>query len=392
MTTGFVVSLAVRVFIIALIAFAVNTINHRASAAERHLVWMLSVVTIVALPFGLLFLPSLRVIPVSSVATGAWIAESHKDNPALRSLVAAIWIAGTVICLARLIAAHFRTRSIISRASSLDTWSHATGVAVRSSSDAAFTFSAGVFKPVIVLDTKALNWSDDKIRATLLHESEHVRRHDSASLLLSQIAVAMYWWHPAVWLISREACAERERACDDAVLRSGVSATGYGSHLAANAVVRKNHLAAAMLSHNNGLKDRIASLLDQRRNRAGVDRRRAIATTMYAIFVGVLTASASEMLNALPSMAPAVVIPAPQAPQIKAPPVPAKQHKIVSRPARKYRRKASPALDAQVTAMQAQIKPMQTQMVNVAMMAVRTAQMSQTVLGKMLAPRASKSQ
>ena len=60
MTIDLVVSLGNRILVLALIAFGANAARKGASAAERHLVWMLSLITMIALPVAALLLPVWR--------------------------------------------------------------------------------------------------------------------------------------------------------------------------------------------------------------------------------------------------------------------------------------------------------------------------------------------
>jgi beta-lactamase regulating signal transducer with metallopeptidase domain len=54
--------------------------------------------------------------------------------------------------------------------------------------------------------------------ALLAHELAHVRRLDGALNLLQVLVETLFFFHPAVWWISRQARAEREHCCDEAAL------------------------------------------------------------------------------------------------------------------------------------------------------------------------------
>ena len=60
-----------------------------------------------------------------------------------------------------------------------------------------------------------------QLEAVLAHESCHVRRRDNLTAALHMIVEGVFWFHPVVWWISAELVKERERACDEDVLRLG---------------------------------------------------------------------------------------------------------------------------------------------------------------------------
>ena len=54
---------------------------------------------------------------------------------------------------------------------------------------------------------------------------------DWAKLMLSRVAVAIFWFNPLVWLLAREAHQLREEAADDAVLAADIEDTEYANLL-----------------------------------------------------------------------------------------------------------------------------------------------------------------
>jgi hypothetical protein len=55
----------------------------------------------------------------------------------------------------------------------------------------------------------------------LAHEICHVRRRDNLTTTIHMLVEALFWFHPLVWWIGARLLSERERACDEAVVRSG---------------------------------------------------------------------------------------------------------------------------------------------------------------------------
>lgn len=80
----------------------------------------------------------------------------------------------------------------------------------------------GVFRPVLVLPGGIGDQlTDAELEAVLAHELAHVRRRDNLFAGIHSIVEAIFWFYPAVWWIGRRLIAEREYACDEAVLRRG---------------------------------------------------------------------------------------------------------------------------------------------------------------------------
>lgn len=58
-----------------------------------------------------------------------------------------------------------------------------------------------------------------QLEAVLAHEACHVRRRDNLTATIHMIVEGLFWFHPLVWWIGARLVDERERACDEDVLR-----------------------------------------------------------------------------------------------------------------------------------------------------------------------------
>lgn len=86
----------------------------------------------------------------------------------------------------------------------------------------------GVLRPTILLPCSlATGLGPNEISAILSHELAHVRRHDVFIGVCQRALESIFFFHPAVWWISRQVSREREDCCDDAAIRSGHATTGY---------------------------------------------------------------------------------------------------------------------------------------------------------------------
>lgn len=92
----------------------------------------------------------------------------------------------------------------------------------------------GVFRPVLLLPTGiADRLSPAQFEAVVAHELIHVRRHDNLWAALHAIVQAIFWFNPLVWWMGGRLVAEREQACDEAVLAQGADAEGYAASILA---------------------------------------------------------------------------------------------------------------------------------------------------------------
>jgi bla regulator protein blaR1 len=92
----------------------------------------------------------------------------------------------------------------------------------------------GVFHPVLLLPTGfADRLSPVQLQAVIAHELVHVWRRDHLWAALHAIVQAIFWFHPLVWWLGGRLVAEREQACDEAVLAQGTDAESYASGILA---------------------------------------------------------------------------------------------------------------------------------------------------------------
>jgi uncharacterized protein (TIGR03435 family) len=86
----------------------------------------------------------------------------------------------------------------------------------------------GILRPVLLLPqgmTERL--SPAQLKAIVAHELCHVKRRDNLTALIHMFVEALFWFHPVVWWIGSRLVEERERACDEEVLRTDVEPQVY---------------------------------------------------------------------------------------------------------------------------------------------------------------------
>ena len=206
---------------------------------------------------------------------------------------AAILLFITAIALARLIALRARADvlvdghwlSALARAQRRMGFKH--GTALLTSNELASPISWGLVRPVILLNSRAVEASGEA-EAILAHELAHVARMDWAKLLLARVATALFWFNPLVWLLAREAHQLREETADDAVLAADIADTDYAELLVG--VARHECPGLLLGAHGvapskSSLARRVARVLDGKSVRGPVAGSFALGVFVGAVLI-----------------------------------------------------------------------------------------------------------
>jgi beta-lactamase regulating signal transducer with metallopeptidase domain len=354
-----VMAAAVRGAPLILIAGVVVLGWRRSSAAARHLVWLVAIVGMLSIPVLSASLPAWRVgvlppvvaeptaeqapvAPPEPVATSLALQVSAEVRSATvelptRSIDAAttrdwgriaffIWCIGASLVALPMLLGHVRVWNLSRTArrpqdgpwgALASTVPHSLGLAGRVrimvSERATMPMAFGIVNPTVLLPADADHWPLERRRDVMLHELAHVRRRDCLTQLIAQAACALYWFDPLVWLASRALRVERERACDDAVVRAGARPSEYATHLLQVArdlrVPRSASLATVCMARRSQLSERLLAILDARRNRHTVSRRVAVPAWLVAVAI-IIPAAAfvpSRALGTFPIIVSAIV-------------------------------------------------------------------------------------
>jgi uncharacterized protein (TIGR03435 family) len=80
----------------------------------------------------------------------------------------------------------------------------------------------GIFRPVLWLPAGIADRLEDaELEAILAHELCHIRRRDNLLSAIHMLVEALFWFHPLVWWLGARLEEERERACDEDLVRIG---------------------------------------------------------------------------------------------------------------------------------------------------------------------------
>ena len=311
----------------------------RQSAAARHLVWTLALVSAMMVPVLSIALPRwqlpLVTVQPTSISQPAPDFESPaRVAPALRAnrtgaktgqpvaplaapafsmprlsvgaAIFLIWAFGAALILGRLVigllAVQWMSRRTdhvtearwlpLARALAAEL-GISPRITFRRSGRAAMPMAWGIVRPSVLMPADADTWPIERLRIVLLHELAHVKRRDCLTHMLAQITCALYWFNPLAWMAARHVRTERERACDDLVLAAGTRGAEYADQLLEIARVMRGDRfpglmagASLAMAHRSQLEGRLMAILDPTVPRSGISRlRTAGATALFACAV-----------------------------------------------------------------------------------------------------------
>ena len=150
------------------------------------------------------------------------VQEMPRTFDWLALAILGVWVAGTIAMTVVRFRMWRRIRAAV-RASSSWTASlpMTAGVAVRSTPGVMEPGVVGLWRPVLLVPSGI---EDDltprQLAAVLTHELCHIRRRDNVTAAVHMVVEAVFWFHPLVWWIGSRLVDERERACDEEVLRT----------------------------------------------------------------------------------------------------------------------------------------------------------------------------
>ena len=165
-------------------------------------------------------------------------------------------------------------------------------VRVLVSAAATTPMTGGPWRPVVLLPRSARTWSPERWDVVLAHEMIHVRGRDVLRQLMARAVLALFWFHPLVWVAARLAAIASEEACDEEVLALGTRPSRYATlllSLAGGMTARRPVLSLSMAQRpHSQLEKRIMAILTPHR-----PRRSATATALMVVAIGGVGVSAA---------------------------------------------------------------------------------------------------
>lgn len=305
--SALLLQIALKASVVFTLTWVATLMMRRHSAAARHLVWTLGISAALLLPVLGAATPALNLsmpadpvivsvsdvtdaLPVMAPETVPGTTDPVPDHSVSTTMMlAALWVGGTVVALIKLAVGLLRVRAIRSGALAVDDegWQAETAraaaaldlrnrIAVRQTARTAVPLVCGVWRPAILLPLSADEWTAERRRVVLLHESAHVKRHDCATLALARLAVALHWFNPLAYVALKQLRAEQERAADDLVLTTGTDASAYADHLLEIArafrTVDAAGATALAMARPSDIEGRLLAILEPSRSRRPLSR------------------------------------------------------------------------------------------------------------------------
>lgn len=249
------------------------------------------------------------------------VASSRVERPTLSipGMLLLGWCVGTTALALRLMIGLWSTSRLIARArrlpkASIDDClkSLSAGVphgrlTVRETNEILVPVTVGWLKPTVLLPIEWRVWSDDKLRAVIVHEFTHVARRDFFVVVATEFNRCLYWFHPVSWWLRRRLADLAEEACDDAAIEQTGNPAGYARHLLELASLltartgRRIRPSVSMARESN-VESRIATILDFKRP---LSRRLTWPTATAIILVSAVVITSAAALRPVRAVEPA---------------------------------------------------------------------------------------
>lgn len=158
----------------------------------------------------------------------------------------------------------------------------------------------GIARPVLLLpEGIERKLTCAQLAAVVEHELCHWRRRDNLTTAVHMLVAAVFWFYPPVWWIGRQLLAERERACDEAVVAAGHDRAVYAEAvLDVCALYVASPLECAAGVGGADLKQRITTIV------VGAARTRLHAAKKVVLAAGGFSALVAPFVIGLLSVGP----------------------------------------------------------------------------------------
>lgn len=274
------VSLTIQCTVILLISLRLTRTCSSSESADK--LWGICHVVVLMLVASGILLPHVRLLHSGDedILLASFAASNLTKT--CSSLLRFLWITGASVLAFRTIWSLIATSRLVSKTRHFPL--HTSDGALRCSTETADRLIASritvlisddlntpfcwqLQHPVIVFPEALSAFPDDELDAVLRHELAHLEARHPLRLFLQRLVEVIFWFHPLVWITSREASLQRELASDRRANRSAAQASAFlrgMARLADYCVLRTSTLAAGLGFAGAGrsiLQQRIEHLL-----------------------------------------------------------------------------------------------------------------------------------
>jgi len=217
------------------------------------------------LPICIITITKTEILPMPAVAQ---TMQAVSSTPALPSTpwwhiaLMAVYAAGVVFVLAKVLASVIRVRSIIKNARK-EVMADGTTVYIMPGNAASFSWMGHIV-------ISEADWNNNET-AIISHEKAHVALRHSIDVLITDLIAALQWFNPAIWMLRIDLRAVHEYEADDTVLRSGTDLRSYQYLLISKAAAMNGYTIANNFNHSI-LKNRIFMMEKERTTRRSLLR------------------------------------------------------------------------------------------------------------------------
>ena len=174
----------------------------------------------------------------------------------------------------------------------------------------------GFFRPTVLLPEK--HFETDELEMIIRHELVHYKRRDLFAKLAMVLAASVYWFNPAVYLMSAAMQADCEASCDEIVLTEvGRQNNQFYAELIIEMISDKKMVGTALSTcfygSKRSVKKRMAAIMDQAERIRKLSFAVLCTITALIVMSGSVFAFSELQIEEMPTLTP-VLYPIEEAP------------------------------------------------------------------------------
>lgn len=226
---------------------------------------------------------------------------------------ALVWLLGALAFAARIVAGVVGMRRFARKGRLIEMRASSRGnVAILEHTRLQVPVAIGYLRPAVLIPQSLLaSASVSDLEHIVLHELEHLQRFDDVTSLVQAFCMSLLWFNPFAHYVHRRLSAEREMACDEAVVRRIGARHGYASTLWNIALSVSDSLVPSFTSAfaaGSQTVHRVSNLLDSTHKRAPRIASVAAVVFLLAGFISVSIAGAGTIASVRPIISDAASV------------------------------------------------------------------------------------